>query len=113
MWSLGCVVGKLYLGDRLFSGKNEYEMESILLFGIYNYTLFFSKEASLNDPTLSISFGMWQHDVLFYLQMRSIVELLGQPPNQMLDAGQKTQHYFKRDFCTWNRSWKLRVSLLL
>lgn len=42
MWSLGCVVGKLYLGDRLFSGKNEYEMESILLFGIYNYTPFFS-----------------------------------------------------------------------
>lgn len=42
MWSLGCVVGKLYLGDRLFNGKNEYDMESILLFVIYNYTPSFS-----------------------------------------------------------------------
>ncbi|TWW54159.1 Homeodomain-interacting protein kinase 2 [Takifugu flavidus] len=69
MWSLGCVVGELHLGDRLFDGNNEYDM------------------------------------------MRSIVELLGQPPNRMLDAGIKTNQYFKKSLCPWNRSWKLKTHL--
>ncbi|XP_056871412.1 homeodomain-interacting protein kinase 2-like [Takifugu flavidus] len=69
MWSLGCVVGELHLGDRLFDGNNEYDM------------------------------------------MRSIVELLGQPPNRMLDAGIKTNQYFKKSLCPWNRSWKLKTQL--
>lgn len=29
MWSLGCLCARLYLGVRLYCGKNEYEMESI------------------------------------------------------------------------------------
>ncbi|CAG06186.1 unnamed protein product [Tetraodon nigroviridis] len=64
MWSLGCVVGALFLMERLFDGKNENDM------------------------------------------MRCIVELLGQPPNQILDAGLKTQEYFC--FCPRNHSWQLR-----
>lgn len=31
MWSLGCLCARLYLGVQLYSGKNEYEMESIAL----------------------------------------------------------------------------------
>lgn len=58
MWSLGCVVGKLYLGDRLFNGKNEYDMESILLFVICKYTIIFLDLAFLNDTTLAIRFGV-------------------------------------------------------
>uniref|UniRef100_H3C4H7 Protein kinase domain-containing protein n=1 Tax=Tetraodon nigroviridis TaxID=99883 RepID=H3C4H7_TETNG len=60
----GCVVGALFLMERLFDGKNENDM------------------------------------------MRCIVELLGQPPNQILDAGLKTQEYFC--FCPRNHSWQLR-----
>ncbi|TWW65276.1 Homeodomain-interacting protein kinase 2 [Takifugu flavidus] len=66
MWSLGCLVGRLHLGYRLFDGNNEYDM------------------------------------------MRSIVELLGQPPNSMLDAGINTKQYFKKSLWAWNRSWKLK-----
>ena len=57
MWSLGCVVGKLHLGDRLFNGKNEYDMESILLFVICNYTPFLDL-AFLTDTLLSVSWGL-------------------------------------------------------
>ncbi|XP_056877498.1 homeodomain-interacting protein kinase 2-like [Takifugu flavidus] len=67
IWSLGCVVGKLHLGNRLFDGYNEYDV------------------------------------------MRSIVELLGQPPNRMLDAGKKTKQYFKKSMFAWNQSWKLKT----
>ncbi|XP_056910580.1 homeodomain-interacting protein kinase 2-like isoform X1 [Takifugu flavidus] len=41
--------------------------------------------------------------------MRYIVELFGQPPNRMLDAGKKTKQYFKKSMCAWNRTWKLKT----
>ncbi|XP_056877499.1 homeodomain-interacting protein kinase 1-like, partial [Takifugu flavidus] len=41
-----------------------------------------------------------------YDMMRSIVDLLGQPPNRMLDAGINTKQYFKKYMCAGNRSWK-------
>ncbi|XP_029701395.1 homeodomain-interacting protein kinase 2-like [Takifugu rubripes] len=43
-----------------------------------------------------------------YDMMRSIVALLGQPPNRMLDAGINTKQYFKKYMCAGNRSWKLK-----
>ncbi|XP_056876553.1 homeodomain-interacting protein kinase 1-like [Takifugu flavidus] len=43
-----------------------------------------------------------------YEMMRSIVDLLGQPPNRMLDGGINTKQYFKKYMCAGNRSWKLK-----
>ncbi|TWW68474.1 Homeodomain-interacting protein kinase 2 [Takifugu flavidus] len=67
IWSLGCVVAMLHLGNRLFDGDNEFDV------------------------------------------MRYIVELFGQPPNRMLNAGIKTNQFFKQSMCAWNRSWKLKT----
>uniref|UniRef100_A0A674PMU8 Protein kinase domain-containing protein n=1 Tax=Takifugu rubripes TaxID=31033 RepID=A0A674PMU8_TAKRU len=105
MWSLGCVVGELHLGDRLFDGNNEYDMVSI--FVVY-FILFFELFCNVNFFLVNIV--TW---CFLYPQMRSIVELLGQPPNRMLDAGIKTNQYFKKSLCPWNRSWKLKVCVVV
>lgn len=55
---------------------------------------------------------MWL-DVVFYLQMRYIVETQGLPPDSLLAAGYKTGCFFERDFKSSTRLWKLKVPPLL
>ncbi|KAL7407166.1 hypothetical protein ABVT39_004284 [Epinephelus coioides] len=64
MWSLGCVMATMIIGDYLLFGENAYEA------------------------------------------MHYNVEILGQPPDRLLDDGLKTENYFTR---TESNSWRLKT----
>ncbi|XP_049431746.1 homeodomain-interacting protein kinase 2-like [Epinephelus fuscoguttatus] len=66
MWSLGCAMATMIIGDYLLFGSNAYEA------------------------------------------MHYNVEILGQPPDHLLDDGLKTENYFTR---TESNSWRLKLRL--
>ena len=77
MWSLGCILVEMHVGEPLFAGSNEVGclpwMRMFLLF-------------KTNWVLLCL-----QHD-----QMMKIVEVLGIPPKDMLDMAPKTSKFFEK-----------------
>lgn len=59
---------------------------------------------------MSAFYTVSQRNFSSNLQTRCIGETLGQPPNEMLDAGVKTHSFFDR---SCQGSWTLKASLLL
>lgn len=92
VWGLGCVLLFLYVGDNFFSVTSEYQM-------VRGSTVNYRQKVSGGSE--------W----MFCLQMRHIVELLGQPEDRLLLAGQYSEKFFIQDETAEGETWRLMVKL--
>lgn len=83
MWSLGCILVEMHTGEPLFSGSNEVGCENT-----HTQHWVSMPNLPLTCPVISLSL---QVD-----QMNKIVEVLGVPPNHMLDQAPKARKYFDK-----------------
>lgn len=96
MWGCGCVLGFLYLHNHLFKVDSTYAMVGYLT----------------PEPCPQPS-SMWFLTAVhaLYLQMRQIVQLLGQPEDHLLCAGKYTREYFMQVEASEGPAWRLKVGL--
>lgn len=99
MWALGCVLAFLYTGRHLFP-LSHYQAVSVLC-----PTLIHNQVESCRCTTSA-------HTVCLCglcVQIRFWVEVLGQPPDYLLQAGVYTKKFFKKDQAADGTKWTLMV----
>lgn len=95
MWGCGCVLAFLYLQDHLFKVNTTYAMVS-----------------QTPEPCTQTSSTWFLTAVRgLRLQMRQIVQLLGQPEDHLLFAGKYTTEYFTQVEASGGPAWRLKVGL--
>lgn len=94
MWATGCLLVFLYLQHHLFRESSSYGMVSLIFAGwVKSSTWFLSTVCVL------------------CLQMRQIVQLLGQPDDKLLSAGMYTRKYFVPLDASEGSAWRLKVGV--
>lgn len=95
MWSCGCLLALLYLQELLFKVDTAYAMVS-----------------GTPEPHTQAS-SRWCLTAVrtFRLQMRQIVQLLGQPEDHLLCAGKYTRLYFTQVEASKGPTWRLKVGV--
>lgn len=95
MWGCGCLLAFLYLQDQLFKVKTSYAMVS-----------------QTPEPRTKPSSTWFLTAVRgLRVQMRQIVQLLGQPEDHLLSAGKYTREYFTQVEASEGPVWRLKVGL--
>lgn len=95
MWATGCIFAFLYLCHNLFRAKCGYEKVR-------------------QKPESPQPSGDWLEDFFLfflYLQMRQVIQLLGQPEDRLLRQGIHTRKYFLEEKGPDGSSWRLKVRI--
>lgn len=95
MWGCGCLLAFLYLQNHLFKVNTTYQM--------VNQT---------PEPRTQPSSTWFLTAVCaLRLQIRQIVQLVGQPEDHLLYAGKYTKEYFTQVEAPEGPAWRLKVGL--
>lgn len=97
MWATGCLLVFLYLQHHLFRETSSYGMVSPIFAGRVK-----------KNPS---STWFLSAQCVLCLQMRQIVQLLGQPDDRLLSAGKYTKKYFVHMDASQGSAWRLKVGL--
>lgn len=97
MWGVGCVLTFLYLADNLFPVDCDYQMVGLL------------PQTNVQNQVETSCRYLLRSSCLFYLQMKSMVKVLGQPNDHMLRTGMYTWHFFREEESPGGPTWRLLV----
>lgn len=97
VWGVGCILAFLYLADNLFPVNCDYQMV-----GQIPWTNVQNQEETLSRMSADVI-------CIFCLQMKSMVEVLGQLEDHLLCAGKYTQYFFIEEEAADGPTWRMMV----